>query len=38
MFGGGAQDDDYKILANITGVGTNVVSYAGGNCSQQIAN
>ena len=38
LFGGGAQDDNYKILANITGVGTNVVSYAGGNCSQQIAN
>ena len=38
LFGGGNLNDNYKILANITAVGTNVVSYVGGNCSQQIAN
>lgn len=38
IFGGGTYNSDYKILASVTAVGTNVVTYVGGNCSQQIAN
>jgi len=38
MFGGGVYDSNYKILASVTAVGTNIVTYAGGNCSKQIAN
>ena len=38
VFGTRAFDTARKILASVTAVGTNVVSYVGGNCSQQIAN
>ena len=38
LFGDKSKTTERKILASVTAVGTNVVSYVGGNCSQQIAN
>lgn len=38
LFGREQISNSRKILASVTAVGTNVVSYVGGNCSQQIAN
>lgn len=38
LFGKKTISSTRKILTSVTAVGTNVVSYVGGNCSQQIAN